>query len=40
MTEEAERMGANAIVSTRFMTSAITAEAAEVMVYGTAVVVE
>lgn len=40
MTEQAERMGANAIINVRFATSAITAGAAEVYAYGTAVVVE
>jgi uncharacterized protein YbjQ (UPF0145 family) len=40
MTDEAEKMGANAIISTRFTTSAVTTEASEVLVYGTAVVVE
>ena len=40
MTKQAEDMGANAVISTRFMTSAVTAEASEVMAYGTAVVVE
>jgi uncharacterized protein YbjQ (UPF0145 family) len=40
MIAEAEKMGANAIISTRFTTSAVTAEASEVLAYGTAVVVE
>ena len=40
MTEQAERMGANAIINVRFATSAITAGAAEVYAYGSAVVVE
>ncbi|MCR5267750.1 MAG: YbjQ family protein [Lachnospiraceae bacterium] len=37
MVAEAESMGADAIVCTRFATSAIMQSAAEVMVYGTAV---
>ncbi len=37
MTKEAEELGANAIVSIRFTTSAITSGAAELLVYGTAV---
>jgi len=40
MEEEAEKMGANAIVDTRFMTSMVMSGAAEILVYGTAVVVE
>lgn len=40
MIEQAEEAGANAVVNTRMATSAITAGAAEVYVYGTAVVVE
>lgn len=40
MTEQAEQLGANAIVGTRFMTSMVMASAAELLVYGTAVVVE
>lgn len=35
--EEAEKLGADAIVSTRFTTSQIMAGAAEILVYGTAV---
>lgn len=38
MVEEAERKGGNAIVNVRFSTSAITAGASELYVYGTAVV--
>ncbi len=38
MTQEAEAMGANAIVGVRFMTSAIMGGASEILVYGTAVV--
>ncbi len=37
MVEDAERLGADAIVCARFATSAIMQSAAEVMVYGTAV---
>ena len=37
MVEEAEKLGADAIVSTRFATSSIMQSAAEIMAYGTAV---
>ena len=40
MTEQAEEMGANAIVGARFTTSAITQGASEILAFGTAVVVE
>ena len=40
MTDEAETLGANAIVSTRFVTSMVMSGAAELLAYGTAVVVE
>jgi uncharacterized protein YbjQ (UPF0145 family) len=40
MVEEAEELGANAIVGTRFASSEVMAGAAELLVYGTAVVVE
>lgn len=40
MIKEAENMGANAIVSVRFMTSPVMGGAAEILVYGTAVIVE
>ena len=40
MTEQAEGMGANAIVDTRFVTSMVMSGASELLVYGTAVVVE
>ena len=40
MTNEAESLGANAIVATRFVTSMVMSGAAELLVYGTAVVVE
>ena len=37
MVEEAEKLGADAIVCTRFATSSIMQSAAEIMAYGTAV---
>jgi len=40
MTEDAEKMGANAIVDARFVTSMVMSGASELLVYGTAVVVE
>jgi uncharacterized protein YbjQ (UPF0145 family) len=40
MEENARELGANAIVDVRFSTSYIMANAAEIMVYGTAVYVE
>lgn len=40
MVEQAESMGANAILNVRFSTSSVAAGAAELFVYGTAVVVE
>lgn len=40
MKEEAEKLGANAIVEVRFSTSPIMQGAAELLVYGTAVKVE
>ncbi len=40
MIEEAEKLGANAIVNVRFSTSYIMQSAAEILVYGTAVIVE
>lgn len=40
MIESAEKMGANAIVTQRFTTSAIMQNAAELLAYGTAVIVE
>jgi uncharacterized protein YbjQ (UPF0145 family) len=39
MAEDAERQGANAIISVRFTTSMIMQNAAEVLAYGTGVVV-
>ncbi len=40
MVEQAEEMGANAIVDTRFVTSMVMSGASELLVYGTAVIVE
>ncbi|NLH42793.1 MAG: YbjQ family protein [Planctomycetes bacterium] len=40
MIEEARNLGANAIVGLRFSTSEVAAHAAEILAYGTAVVVE
>lgn len=40
MIEEAKELGANAVVGTRFMTSMLMAGAAELLAYGTAVVLE
>lgn len=40
MIADAERLGANAVVDVRFSTSYIMANAAEILAYGTAVVVE
>jgi uncharacterized protein YbjQ (UPF0145 family) len=40
MAEEAEKLGANAIVSVRFTTTSMMQGAAELLVYGTAVRVE
>lgn len=40
MVENAEKMGANAIITLRFTTSSIMGGAAELLAYGTAVVVE
>lgn len=37
MVEEAEKMGANAIINLRFSTSAVMQGAAEILAYGTAV---
>ncbi|MFH1447358.1 MAG: YbjQ family protein [Candidatus Micrarchaeota archaeon] len=37
MTEDAERIGADAIINVRFMTSEVTQGAAEILAYGTAV---
>lgn len=40
MLEEADKLGANAVVGLRFSTAEIMQHAAEIMAYGTAVVVE
>ncbi|HHF42816.1 MAG: YbjQ family protein [Candidatus Aminicenantes bacterium] len=40
MIEDAQRMGANAVVNVRFTTSMIMQMASEILVYGTAVIVE
>ena len=40
MAAEAEKMGANAIVTVRFASSEVMENAAELLVYGTAVVIE
>ncbi len=40
MIEEAEKLGANAIVNVRYTTSSVMANAAEILAYGTAVLVE
>lgn len=40
MTDEAERLGANAVVEVRFSTSMVMTGAAEILCYGTAVVTE
>lgn len=40
MIDEAEKLGANAIVNVRFSTSSMMQGAAELLVYGTAVVIE
>ena len=40
MSQQAEQMGANAIVNVRFATSSVAGGAAELFAYGTAVIVE
>ncbi len=40
MVEEAQGMGANAIIQMRFATSMVMTSAAEILAYGTAVIVE
>ena len=40
MVERAESIGANAILNIRFSTSSVTAGAAEILAYGTAVILE
>ncbi|HSR51290.1 MAG TPA: YbjQ family protein [Acidobacteriota bacterium] len=40
MVEEAERLGANAVLAVRFSTSSVMGAAAEMVAYGTAVIVK
>lgn len=40
MVEEAESLGANAVINVRFGTSMVMTQAAEILAYGTAVIVE
>ncbi len=40
MVEQAEKLGANAVLNVRYTTSSITSGAAEILAYGTAVVLE
>ena len=40
MTEDAQKQGGNAIISMRFTTSMVMTSAAEILAYGTAVIVE
>jgi len=40
MTEQAQAIGANAVINVRFATSAIAAGASEILAYGTAVLLE
>lgn len=40
MSEQAQAIGANAVINVRFATSAIAAGASEILAYGTAVVLE
>ncbi len=40
MTQQAQAIGANAVINVRFSTSSITAGAAELFAYGTAVILE
>mgnify|MGYP001812015556 CR=1 FL=1 len=40
MVDEAEELGANAVIGTRFMTSMLMQGASELLAYGTAVIVE
>ena len=40
MTQEAQKLGANAVIMLRFSTSYVMSGAAEILAYGTAVVVE
>ncbi|RMX11088.1 YbjQ family protein [Allofranklinella schreckenbergeri] len=40
MVEQASQVGANAVLNVRYVTTAVTAGAAEILAYGTAVVLE
>lgn len=40
MVEQASQIGANAVLNVRYVTTAVTAGAAEILAYGTAVVLE
>ncbi len=40
MLEEAKKMGANGVINVRFSTASITQGASELLVYGTAVIIE
>jgi uncharacterized protein YbjQ (UPF0145 family) len=40
MAQQAEAIGANAVINVRFSTSSVTAGAAELFAYGTAVVLD
>ncbi|MCP2040435.1 uncharacterized protein YbjQ (UPF0145 family) [Neisseria sp. HSC-16F19] len=40
MTQEAQQLGANAVINVRFSTASVAAGASEIFAYGTAVVVE
>jgi uncharacterized protein YbjQ (UPF0145 family) len=40
MVEEAESLGANAVINVRFGTSMVMTQAAEILAYGTAVIIE
>lgn len=40
MVQQAEALGANAVINVRFSTSSVTAGAAELFAYGTAVIIE
>jgi uncharacterized protein YbjQ (UPF0145 family) len=40
MTDEAEKLGANAVIGVRFATSMVMQNASEILAYGTAVIIE
>lgn len=40
MADEAEQLGANAVLEVRFVTAQVAATAAEILAYGTAVIIE